>query len=147
MHSCRFLLEHRLHVYGIPGMRLLGCMVFNFTGKRQTVFQGGRLASASSWHSLVLALVCTFPKVVMWTSLRAYLPFVSPIWGGICSLFDVAAGSFHTLLSPWHPSLSFSFPNANVLLTRWTPGVVGRDSELVDQRSASCLTFSCLPEV
>lgn len=34
----------------------------------------------------------------MWTSLRAYLPFVSPIWGGICSLFDVAAGSFHTLL-------------------------------------------------
>lgn len=34
----------------------------------------------------------------MWTSLRAYLPFVSLIWGGICSLFDVAAGSFHTLL-------------------------------------------------
>ena len=98
MHSCRFLLEHRLHVYGIPGMRLLGCTVFNFTGKRQTVFQGGRLASASSWHSLVLALLCTFPKVVMWTSLRAYLPFVSPLWGGICSLFDVAAGSFHTLL-------------------------------------------------
>ena len=96
-------------------MGLLGHTVFNFAGKRSAVFRGSRLASASSrclevvssrrpalrrsvQGSLVLALVCTSPKVVMWTSLRAYLPFVSLIWGGICSLFDVAAGSFHTLL-------------------------------------------------